>query len=132
MKKALERGMTFRLELFVNNLPASIDFYSRVLEFKLGDQHPDGYTPMTNGDVYLALNLRSTLPDDHPIQTVADERPGRGVEIVLEVDDITAMYEHVLSQNWPLSDELQRQPWGSTDFRILDPDGYYLRLTSRG
>jgi len=132
MQKALERGMTFRLELFVNDLPASIDFYSRVLKFKPGKQQADEYTPMINGDVHLALNLRSNLPEDAPIQAVADERLGRGVEIVLEVDDIATMYEYVLSQNWPLSDGLRHRPWGLTDFRIMDPDGYYLRITSRG
>jgi lactoylglutathione lyase len=132
MKNTSEQGMTFRLELFVVDLPASIDFYNRILEFTLGEQHSDGYTPLTNGNVYLALNLRSTLPDDHPIQAVADERLGRGIEIVLEVDDVAAMYEHVLLQNWPMSDELRQRPWGLTDFRVVDPDGYYLRITSRG
>jgi hypothetical protein len=23
-----------------------------------------------------------------------------------------------------------RQPWGLTDFRVADPDGYYVRFTS--
>ena len=132
MKKDLDQGMTFILELFVNDLPVSIDFYGRVLGFKMGEQKSDGYTPMSNGAVRIALNLRSNLSDDHPIQAVANERPGRGVELVLEVDDIGAMYEHLRSQKWPLSGELQRKPWGLTDFRILDPDGYYWRITSRG
>ncbi|MBE2225487.1 MAG: hypothetical protein IAF02_28385 [Anaerolineae bacterium] len=35
------------------------------------------------------------------------------------------------SANWPLSGELQHQPWGLTDFRMLDPDGYYWRITTR-
>ena len=131
MKNDLEQGMTFRLELFVDDLPASIDFYHRVLEFTPGEQHSDRYTPIANGNVHLALNLRSTLQDNHPIQAVEDERLGRGIEIVLEVDDVDAMYEHVLSQNWPISDELRQRPWGLTDFRIVDPDGYYLRITSR-
>jgi uncharacterized glyoxalase superfamily protein PhnB len=87
---------------------------------------------MTKGDVRVSLNLRANLPDDHPIQAMAGERLGRGVEIVLEVDDIEAMYAHVLSTNWPLSSKLQDQPWGLTDFRVLDPDEYYWRITTRG
>jgi lactoylglutathione lyase len=77
------------------------------------------------------LNRLSDLGGDHPIRPVARERPGRGVEIVLEVDDIEAMYRHVLSEKWPRSAELTRQPWGLTDFRVSDPDGYYWRITSR-
>jgi uncharacterized glyoxalase superfamily protein PhnB len=50
---------------------------------------------------------------------------------VLEVDDVEAFYRHVVSSNWPRAAELQRRPWGLTDFRVVDPDGYYWRVTSR-
>ncbi|MCB9443640.1 MAG: VOC family protein [Ardenticatenaceae bacterium] len=123
--------MTFRLELFVDDLAASMDFYNRVLGFALGKQQAGNYVPMTNGDVYLSLNLRANLPDDHPIQAVVGERLGRGIELVLEVNDIEAMYWHVQSANWPMSGELQHRPWGLTDFRVLDPNGYYWRITTR-
>lgn len=131
MGKTLEQNMTFRLELFVDDLPASIDFYHRVLGFTLGEQHSDSYTPVTFGKVNLGLNLRSSLREDHPIQAIENERLGRGIEIVLEVDDVAAMYEHVLSENWPMSAELRQRPWGLTDFRVTDPNGYYFRITSR-
>jgi uncharacterized glyoxalase superfamily protein PhnB len=108
----------------------SIDFYSQVLGFEIGKQQPDKYTPMTNGNMVLSLNLRANLPDDHPVQARAGERVGRGVEFVLEVNDIEAIYERVLSTNWPLSSKLHHQPWGLTDFRVVDPDGYYWRITT--
>ena len=66
------------------------------------------------------------------IQAIIGERLGRGIELVLEVNDIKAMYQRMRSANWPLSAELQHQPWGLTDFRVLDPDGYYWRITTRG
>lgn len=50
---------------------------------------------------------------------------------MLEVDDVGAMCQHVVSQGWPLAAELKPQPWGLTDFRVSDPDGYYWRVTSR-
>jgi len=123
--------MTFKLELFVADLSVSAEFYRRVLGFSLGEPHPDGYTPMSNGGVRIALNRLSGLAADHPIQLAQGERPGRGVELVLEVDDVNAMYRQVCTQGWPLSSQLQRQHWGATDFRIRDPDGYYWRITSR-
>lgn len=130
MQKNLASLMTFRLELFVDDMTASINFYSRVLGFEIGKRQPDKYTPMTNGNSMLSLNLRANLPDDHPVQARAGERLGRGVEFVLEVNDIEAMYEQILSTNWPMSSKLQCQPWGLTDFRIVDPDGYYWRITT--
>lgn len=123
--------MTFRLELFVDDLAASTDFYSRALGFATGKPQADGYTPMSRGHVSLSLNLRANLPNDHPIQAAADERLGRGVELVLEVEEIEAIYEQVRAANWPLAGNLQRQPWGLTDFRLADPDGYYWRITTR-
>jgi len=67
----------------------------------------------------------------HPLRMTAREQPGLGVEIVLEVDDVLAMCQHVASQGRPLAAELKHQPWGLTDFRVSDPDGYYWRVTSR-
>jgi len=31
---------------------------------------------MHNGPLTIALNLRATLPDDHPIHYAGDEQPG--------------------------------------------------------
>jgi lactoylglutathione lyase len=92
----------------------------------------DGYTPLERDAVRLALDLRAELPDDHPIQRGVRERLGGGVEIVLEVDDVGAMYRHVTAQQWPRAAELMCRPWGLTDFRVTDPDGYSWRVTSRG
>lgn len=131
MHGASESDAAFRLELFVDDLPASIIFYSRVLGFSMGEQQPDGYTPMTRGDVTVSLNLRANLPDDHPIQANPGERLGRGIELVLEVQGIAAVLAQVRSTGWPLSSPLQEQPWGLSDFRVLDPDGYYWRITTR-
>ena len=131
MTRIPERGATLRLELFTDALPASLDFYQRVLGFVREAERPGGYTPLVKGAARIALNLLSDLSENHPIRAAGHERPGRGVEIVLEEDDIEAMYQHVLSEHWPLSAELRHQPWGLTDFRVLDPAGYYWRVTSR-
>jgi lactoylglutathione lyase len=58
-------------------------------------------------------------------------RPPIGVELVLEVDDIVEERNRVVAHGWPLEEDLSVRPWGLTDFRLLDPSGYYLRLTNR-
>jgi uncharacterized glyoxalase superfamily protein PhnB len=50
---------------------------------------------------------------------------------VLEVDDVAAERDRVVAAGWPLEEDLANRPWGLTHFRIIDPDGYYLRVTSR-
>jgi uncharacterized glyoxalase superfamily protein PhnB len=52
------------------------------------------------------------------------------VELVLEVDDLEAEHQRVRAA-WPLEEDLQERPWGLRDFRVLDPSGYYLRITNR-
>ena len=53
----------------------------------------------------------------------------RQVELVLEVDDLEAARARVLDSGWALDEDLTARPWGLTDFRLLDPSGYYWRVT---
>lgn len=121
-----------RLELFVSDMDVSIDFYCRVLGFELVRREP-GYASVRSGSVVLGLGPISKLPDHEGYFTrprlEADR--GAGVEIVLEVDNVTAFHRRVQGAGYPVLEPLQDRPWGLTDFRIADPDGYYLRPTSR-
>ena len=62
---------------------------------------------------------------------ISAHRLGLGVEIVLEVDDVDGWRDRVAAPGHPILEPLQDRPWGLRDFRISDPDGYYLRVTSR-
>ena len=75
--------MTLRFEIFPDDLDATVDFYMRVLRFRL----------------------------------IADRR-----------DEPSA---YVTAAGWPLAEDLRDRPWGLRDFRVLDPAGYYLRITDR-
>ena len=125
-------GMSLRLELFVNDLEKSVAFYTNVLGFeRLGGE--DDYVPVRSGSVVVGLGPAAGLSQRHyfnpELQTA---RRGLGTEIVLEVDDIQAFYDQVKQADGKaIKSPLRRQPWGLTDFRITDPDGYYLRITSR-
>jgi catechol 2,3-dioxygenase-like lactoylglutathione lyase family enzyme len=121
--------MRLRLELFVESVPTSHDFYTRVLGFDVLHYHPREYSVFRNGDVQIALQARTSLTDDHPVKPLKGERPGLGIEIVLEVDNIKTIYERVRTSGWELSDDLGKRPWGMTDFRVIDPDGHYIRIT---
>ena len=120
--------MRLRLELFVKSVPESKDFYTRVLGFGVVSSQPDGYSVLRKEGIQIAVQARSQLPDDHPLKPVSHERVGLGIEIVLEVDDLDAAYAQVLASDWPVAGPLAERPWGSRDFRVIDPDGYYLRI----
>jgi lactoylglutathione lyase len=123
--------MTLRFEIFPSDLDEVVDFYTRVLGFGVTkDQRhePSAYVSMSRGAVQVGAARRGvdTVPDAR-----AARLPPAGVELVLEVDDVAGERDRVVAAGWPLEQDLQDRPWGLTDFRIIDPAGYYLCVTSR-
>lgn len=120
--------MRLRLELFVKSVRDSMDFYTRVLGFETMTYQPDDYSVFRKGNVLISLQSQSHLPDEHPLKP--HNRPvGLGIEIVLEEDDVDAAYERVQQEAWQVADGLAQRPWGLRDFRVADPDGFYIRVT---
>ena len=125
------RVMSLRLELFARDHKALAEFYCRILNFKRSSEERD-YIAVQNGGVTLGLGPQQKLSSTHYFSPDALQGPkGAGVEIVLEVDDIDAAYHRVVDQSYPIQTPLKERPWGTRDFRIVDPEGYFLRITSR-
>ena len=129
--------MTLRFEIFPQDLDVIVDFYTRVLGFTVtkdqrGDQH--AYVALRRGAVHIgaAQQPLPAAPAEWPLPAApAERRPPIGVELVLEVDDVAAERDRVVAAGWPLDEDIRDRPWGLTDFRILDPAGYFLRITDR-
>ena len=120
--------MTLRFEIFPEDLDAAADFYQRVLGFALvRDERVSGqpYFAVERDGVRIGA---AALPGG---RERSRRLPPTGVEIVLEVDDLAAERGRVSRAGWPVADEVALQPWGLRDFRLLDPSGYYLRITDR-
>ena len=126
--------MSFRIELFVADLDSSIRFYEDVLGFEVERREPD-YASLRRGAAVLGLGPIAKLPAAAPGSGFSQERlagdRGAGVEIVLEVDDLEDAFARAQRTGHAISDPPQLQPWGLRDFRLADPDGYYLRVTNR-
>ena len=120
--------MSLRFEIFTADLNSVVAFYTQVLGFSLvRDERtaPVGYVALDRDGVHLGAAFR-----DDPVDRSA-RRPPTGIEVVLEVDDLRAEHDRVVAAGWPLEEPMQDRPWGLTDFRIIDPVGHYLRITSR-
>jgi catechol 2,3-dioxygenase-like lactoylglutathione lyase family enzyme len=123
-------GMHLHVEFFVEDLARSREFYTSVLGFSVVRHKPDGFTELSRGFATIALNARGILHRDQSARPAADGQIGKGIELVLVTEDLPEIYEHVLASGWPISTPLTRQPWGMTDFRVVDPDGVYIRVTA--
>jgi lactoylglutathione lyase len=116
-----------RLEIFPADLNATVRFYVDLLGFSLAtDRRADAlpYLALQRDDVRIGA---AVVPGGNP----SHRRPPTGVEIVLEVDYLHAERDRIRLAGWPIEEDIVRRPWGLQDFRVLDPDGYYLRFTSR-
>ncbi len=126
-----DSSATLRLELFVSDIARSCAFYRDALGFEESGRNGD-YAAMRLGAVTLGLGMQDGLPTAHHFsQEALRGRKGVGVEIVLEVDDVTASYDRAVASGCAIATPLGTRPWGLTDYRIIDPDGYYIRVTSR-
>jgi len=115
-----------RCEIFPRDVDRALRFYVDVLAFGVvrDERRADPpYLAMRRGEVHLGAVGRPPVADPEA------RRPPTGVELVLEVDDVDAERARISATGWPISEDLTLQPWGLWDFRLMDPDGYYWRIT---
>ncbi len=118
-----------RVELFVRDIEVSRAFYAGALGFMVARSTPGSYAALVRDGAAIGLNAAANLPLQHPASIAPGERPGRGVEIVIAVRDPDAVFARASASEWPIESPLTLQPWGLKDFRMIDPDGYYIRVT---
>ena len=107
-------GMGLRLELFVEDMGESVSFYRRVLGFEVVREERGDYASLRSGDIMLGIGPIAKLPETGGYFTRC-----------------SAAHRRVLDSGHTVFEPPQQRPWGLWDFRIVDPDGYYLRVTSR-
>lgn len=114
-----------KFELFVTDAPESIRFYE-ALGFSLAQQKPDGYSTMRSTNTTVAL---SPVPWWLPLRVVGVlRRPPIGTEIVFYTNELDALHARLVAAGYAPG-PIALQPWGDRDFRLTDPDGYYVRLS---
>jgi lactoylglutathione lyase len=122
-------GAAFRCEIFPSDVDETLRFYVDVLAFDVvrDERRADPpYLALRRGDVRLGAAARP------PVADPAARQPPTGVELVLEVDDVDAEHGRVAATGWPVLEAPTLRPWGLRDFRLLDPDGYFWRITEPG
>ena len=116
-----------RVELYVTDIEVSRRFYEDVLGFT--PTKIDGaYRSMQLEGNRLAIQAITELEATHHLRRAAGP-VGLGIEVILEVSDLEAVAAAVDQAEWPRT-AIVDQPWGLADFRIADPDDYYLRITT--
>ncbi|WP_116113448.1 VOC family protein [Austwickia chelonae] len=113
-------------EVFHQDVRVPAKFYVTVLGFTLSEEP----CPADAEDTTVHRGELRVGCSRDPQADTRSRKPPVGSEIVLQMDDVHAEYERAQSAGWPIEDALQDRPWGMTDFRIFDPTGQYIRITS--
>lgn len=118
------------VELFVSDVERSIAFYE-ALGFGVLKRWRD-WLIMERDGVKLTLQGDShAVAGPHYFTPHIGRQPrGTGVEIVVQVDDVDALYADALAKGLNVVKPIQDRDWGARDFRVADPDGYFVRFTS--
>ncbi|MXX03942.1 MAG: hypothetical protein F4X08_00855 [Gemmatimonadetes bacterium] len=124
------QSVRLQVNLAVKDLQVSAAFYTETFGFKELSNDP-GYILLQRNELVLGLKTDELLwypdPGEQPVESLAR---GVGVELVLEISDIGQFHAKMQQAGVAIHEPLTEQPWGATDFRMLDPDGYYWRITS--
>jgi len=123
------------LELHVPDFNKVKDFYGK-LGFEIVWEYPpkdqSGYLVMKRQDSILAFFCGNEKVYHHPFfkQFPKIMVRGYGVEVAIYISDqpIDKYYKQVTKtiDNKYIVQPLEMKPWGSKDFRLTDPFGYYL------
>jgi len=118
------------VELFVREVDKSVAFY-RALGFDVARRFED-YVLLRRGEIRLSLQGDAhAVAGPHYFTPHIQQHPrGTGVEISIQVADVDAEYIRAKTAGLNIVKPMQDRPWGARDFRVADPDGYFLRVTS--
>lgn len=123
---------TLQLELFARDIEKTKRFYVDALGFTVTREAED-YVQLVRGTAVIGLGSSAHLPEHHYFQQEElAHKHGVGVEVVLFVEDLDAVFHQVEAAGYSCIEPPRDQSWGMRDFRVADPDGVYVRISSRG
>jgi uncharacterized glyoxalase superfamily protein PhnB len=120
--------------LSVQDIEASITFYTEILGFEHGWSMPPGPNGKTDfacvrfaGAEILLGTLDFVAPGD-------EDKRGTGIQLYLEVPadrNIDAIYERAKTGQAKITRAIENRDWGERGFNVKDPDGYHYMIAQR-
>ncbi len=116
------------VELCVSDFESSIIWFEHVLGFRVVAREANEYAELARGEtsIQLATEDAAYWEVEHP-RLLAPGQRGSGVEIVLLVDNVDAVYRQAQQARADIVRPLADYPWHMRQFWIRHPDGYLIR-----
>lgn len=121
----------FRVELYVKDIERSIKFYQDIIGLELYGRNER--SARFNYDCFsLLITSESILGVSHYFNNKAQsEVKGNGFELIIVVEKLEKVYQRCLENEYQIEVDVEKYPWDMRGFKIADPDGYFLRITSK-
>ena len=114
-------------ELYVKSIDESEEFY-KILGLTTSRKQSD-FAVMIKSGIKIHLCPIDDCPEYLRSNGLSGALGSR-VEFCFVTDQIEKLYDVFVSKNVVIYEGLQERPWGKKDFRVIDPDGAYIRVTS--
>ena len=122
------RGRSLSASLTVKDLRASLTWYRNVLGFTVDQRHErDGVLRAVS---LKAGNVRILIGQDDGAKGW-DRVKGEGFSLMITTaQDVDALARQIKASGGVLDTEPTTMPWGARVFRLRDPDGFKIAISS--
>src|SRR5713226_3860575 len=120
------------VEICVSDFEQSITWFENVLGFRVIAREGNEYAELSRGETSIQLATDQALYWEPERQHLLPSgQRGSGVEIVLLVDNVDAVYHQAEQAHAEIVRPLADQPWHMRQFWVRHPDGYLIRPAQR-
>ena len=117
-------------EMFVADTATAVDYYRTL--FDLSVHHQDGsFTELHGHGLRFNICGLDELPEHLASRSAeANRQVGSRVELCFVVSDIQEVFRRAVAMEAVVAEPIMERSWGRTDFRLVGPEGAYLRITT--
>src|SRR5437588_1694094 len=120
------------VEICVSDFEQSINWFENVLGFRVVAREENEYAELRQGETYIQLaSDQAPYWESERQRLLAPGQRGSGVEIILVVDNIDAVYRQAQQARAEIVRQLASCPGHMRQFWVRHPDGYLIRPAQR-
>lgn len=122
-------------ELYVSNFNKSLDFYIKLLGFKIEYQRENPLFAFLSYQE-TQLMIQQEVENENWHNGVPEYPYGRGVNFQIHTDNVMNIVENLNKNKYPITRDLEENWYqqdnilhGCREILVMDPDGYLLRFS---